>query len=105
MHDVLLIPELIEAIVQHVINRGPIVRRNTTGDMALACKLHPDARRDILSLGLSSKAFRQVYLDAMWHTQFSLVPLLYAVGVIDISERGKRMPKVRCHFTMCALSF
>lgn len=104
MHDVLLIPELIEAIVQHVINRGPLMRRNTAGDLVIACKLDLEARRDIVSLGLSSRAFRQVYLDVMWHTQFSLTPLLYTAGVVDMSQRGKRKLKVRSPPTLTALN-
>ena len=47
-----------------------------------------DAYRDVTSLGLTSKIFREATLSAIWDTQYSLIPLFRSVGLV------KQLPSI-----------
>lgn len=79
MHRALYITEIVESILQEiaaqVTSADPGERHRHTG-------LTRDAYKTIRSLGSMARVFYEPCLDAMWHTQTSLVPLLRSIDII-----------------------
>lgn len=83
MHQIFYIAELVEMIVQAVADRRPdhyFQYRYTN--------LCVEAYNSVQSLGLTAKVFREASLDAIWHTQKSLVPLFLSVNLLQRGEEG-----------------
>lgn len=101
MHQLFRIAELVELMVQHVAVRAYQPQRRGRQKQTFPLQLH--ARHDLLSLGLTSKIFLEHALNALWHTQTSLTPLLRIAGVLGakriyhyLTRGGVAIVSVRC---------
>lgn len=85
MHRVLCIPELVGQIVDMT---AAELEHYHIGLQWFKTMGHeeptpgPDRLRDLESLGLTARIWREPTLDAIWHTQYSLAPLLRSVGAV-----------------------
>ncbi|TCD66084.1 hypothetical protein EIP91_001842 [Steccherinum ochraceum] len=80
MHSLFLITELVE----HIVASMAKVERPDPDNLChcLIQSLTPDAAKDIRSLGLTARLFRDPTLDALWRVQSSLAPLFRSVGAV-----------------------
>ncbi|KAH8101432.1 hypothetical protein BXZ70DRAFT_1064014 [Cristinia sonorae] len=86
MHRVFYVAELVELMVEAAVDRDTTYIQ----DHGHLAPLHPLPRASfaaITSLALTCKLFREPCLNAMWHTQISLVPLFRSVGAVMEYER------------------
>ncbi|KAH8091374.1 hypothetical protein BXZ70DRAFT_1067346 [Cristinia sonorae] len=81
MHKVFLISELLESILQHVADT-PKDHVNT----AYSTGLSFPAYNAVTALTQTARIFRQPTLKVLWHTQFSLVPLFKALGMVRLKS-------------------
>ncbi|KAH8090994.1 hypothetical protein BXZ70DRAFT_489009 [Cristinia sonorae] len=88
MHQVFCISEIAERFVENLVQRS--LKQQPEDDSTrldfIALDLH--SYYAIRSLGMASRVFREPCLDAIWHTQISLVPLLRSVGAIESKDGG-----------------
>lgn len=84
MHSVFTIPELVQTIVESTVERRSRVHRvlHPPQDDHTLSDLTRDSWNALKALRLTSKAFQEPCLDAMWHFQTSLVPLFKSVGIV-----------------------
>ncbi|KAH8091046.1 hypothetical protein BXZ70DRAFT_491755 [Cristinia sonorae] len=84
MHRIFLINELLELIVHQV--------PDSQQDSVHTWELLSHERHDIESLSLTSRMFRELCLDVLWQTQYSLLPLFRSVGITVVVPNYKPMP-------------
>lgn len=94
-HRIFHIPELVHTIVEAAATGGRLPLRFIHTSV--------DAYRDVTSLGLTSKIFREAALKAVWDTQYSLIPLFRSVGLVgrlpsDICMEGRSVVKTFVRF-------
>ena len=84
MHAVFTIPELVQTIVESTVDRRSRIHRvlYPPKDDHTLSDLTRDSWNALKALRLTSKAFQEPCLDAMWHCQTSLVPLFKSVGIV-----------------------
>lgn len=105
MHRLFTIPELVDVVVHCLAPRNDTAEPRSTAAPGIPSGsnltgLPSDTWRDVTSLGLTASLFRESALNAIWHTQHSLLPLLRSVDVADIGDdqpdgRYVRRPAVR----------
>lgn len=98
MHKLFCVAELVELIVQNVtVLTSP--RKRSRTHLSL---LHPVSYKDVKSLGLTAKVFREPSLNAIWReAQCSLFPLLRA---IDLVGGNRKHGYVRPSFCLLSVS-
>ncbi|KAH8090988.1 hypothetical protein BXZ70DRAFT_488191 [Cristinia sonorae] len=89
MHAVWAIRELVDHIVGHLVDSSEtsssrLYVRSSTKYLSY---LTDDAYRDVSSVGMSARLFRESSLDVIWRTQIHLLPLFGLIGLVaDIDE-------------------
>ena len=84
MHRLFHVPELVHCIVDEAAGkRGePHIRCCGSHDTGMRY----DAYEAVTALGLTSRVFREASLDAIWHTQLTLIPLFRSVGLVQETD-------------------
>ena len=81
MHRLFLIPELVEVIVEYlVLFDGSFDSRDKTSFTGLL----PESYKDVKSVGLAARVFREASLNAIWCRTYSLVPILRSAGIVSM---------------------
>lgn len=88
MHRVFTVSELVELIVENVAGHERLTRSRRESDEPNLSGLSSTVYRDVTSLALTASLFREGSLNAIWHTQHSLLPLLRSAdAVIHVRRR------------------
>lgn len=102
MHPVFRIPELVELIVLNAAVPAHDYGHLRRGRQKQILHLDYTTRRDLISLGLTSKIFLEHVLDVLWHTQKNLKHLLRIAGVQEyrsVSQFADRVIQVCSNFS------
>lgn len=104
MHRIFFIPELVECIVE----KAAIHARHYQDRSSQLTRLSTAAYRDVTSLGLTSRIFREPSLDAIWTIQIAFLPLLRCIGAVtehmSLDEDGKVVTTYVCYLSLLATS-
>lgn len=101
MHRIFLIPELVGCIVEKAV----IHAHRKQDRFSQLTRLSTAAYRDVTSLGLTSRIFREPSLDAIWSIQISFLPLLRCIGAVTehrILEENGDVATYVCYLPLLA---